>query len=115
MGSRCVSGLANASMAELVEFPSGTLGTALNLERSNVGIMILGEYTGIEQDDLVTATGRIVSVPVGDALIGRVVNAVGATGRRQGAAGNGSYPTGGTDRSRRSLSARRRYTCTDGH
>jgi F-type H+-transporting ATPase subunit alpha len=72
-----VSGLANVSMAELVEFPNGSLGMVFNLERNVVGIIILGEYTGIDQGDVVTATGRIVSVPVGDALIGRVVNALG--------------------------------------
>ncbi|HEX9117701.1 MAG TPA: F0F1 ATP synthase subunit alpha [Anaerolineae bacterium] len=71
------SGLAHVQMSELVEFPSGTMGMVFNLERDNVGIIILGEYRDIEEGDLVTATGRQVSVPVGDALIGRVVNALG--------------------------------------
>ncbi|MCW5882691.1 MAG: F0F1 ATP synthase subunit alpha, partial [Anaerolineae bacterium] len=72
-----ITGLSQARQAELVEFPSGVLGTVFNLERDNVGVIIMGDYTDIEEGDLVRATGRIASVPVGDALIGRVVNAVG--------------------------------------
>jgi len=72
-----VSGLAEVMANELVEFPSGVLGIAFNLEVNNVGVIILGEYTDIEEGDTVRGTGRIVSVPVGDELIGRVVNAVG--------------------------------------
>jgi F-type H+-transporting ATPase subunit alpha len=72
-----VSGLAGVMANELVEFPSGVLGIAFNLEADNVGVIILGEYTDIEEGDTVRGTGRIVSVPVGDGLIGRVVNAVG--------------------------------------
>lgn len=72
-----VSGLAEVMANELVEFPSGVLGIAFNLEVNNVGVIILGEYTDIEEGDTVRGTGRIVSVPVGDELIGRVVSAVG--------------------------------------
>ncbi len=72
-----VSGLTNAMASELVEFEDGTLGIVFNLEEDSVGIIIMGEYTGIEEGQLVRSTGRIASVPVGDALIGRVVNAVG--------------------------------------
>jgi F-type H+-transporting ATPase subunit alpha len=72
-----VSGLSSVHAMELVEFPNGVLGMAFNLERDNVGVIILGDYTDIEEGDVVTATGRIASVPVGDALIGRVVNALG--------------------------------------
>jgi F-type H+-transporting ATPase subunit alpha len=72
-----VSGLAGVMANELVEFPSGVLGIAFNLEVGNVGVIILGEYTDIEEGDTVRGTGLIVSVPVGDQLIGRVVNAVG--------------------------------------
>jgi F-type H+-transporting ATPase subunit alpha len=76
------SGLANVMAMELVEFPAkaggeGVMGLAFNLEAENVGIIIMGDYTGIEEGDLVRSTGQIVSVPVGDALIGRVVNALG--------------------------------------
>ena len=76
-------GLANVMAMELVEFESGDepgqeiMGLAFNLEANNVGIIVMGDYTKIEEGDLVRGTGRIISVPVGDALIGRVVNALG--------------------------------------
>ncbi len=77
-GIAMVSGLKGAMAGELLEFTkNGTLGMALNLNADSVGIMIMGEYADIEEGDLVRSTGRIASVPVGDALIGRVVNAVG--------------------------------------
>jgi F-type H+-transporting ATPase subunit alpha len=77
-GIALISGLEGAMAGELVEFTkSGVLGLALNLTEDNVGVMIMGEYTDIEEGDLVRSTGRIASVPVGDALIGRVINAVG--------------------------------------
>jgi len=72
-----VSGLASVRVSEMVQFENGTLGIALNLERDQVGVIIMGEYTEIKEGQTVRATGRIVSVPVGDALIGRVVNAIG--------------------------------------
>jgi F-type H+-transporting ATPase subunit alpha len=72
-----VSGLTNVMSSELVEFGNGVLGIALNLERDNVGVIIMGEYKDIAQGDLVRSTGRIASVPVGDGVIGRVINAVG--------------------------------------
>ena len=63
---------------ELVEFPkNGTLALALNLEDSNVGVVIMGDYEDLEEGDLVKSTGRLASVPVGAGLVGRVVNAVG--------------------------------------
>ena len=71
------SGLPNVKANELVEFSTGTLGIAFNLEDDNVGIIIMGEYADINEGDEVRGTGRIASVPVGDALIGRVVNALG--------------------------------------
>ncbi len=72
-----VTGLSNAMMSELVEFEDGTLGIVFNLEADTVGVIIMGDYRGIEEGQLVRSTGRIASVPVGDALLGRVVNAVG--------------------------------------
>jgi len=72
-----VSGLASVRVSEMVQFENGTLGIAFNLERDQVGVIIMGEYTEIKEGQTVRATGRIVSVPVGDALIGRVVNAIG--------------------------------------
>jgi len=77
-GIAIVSGLRGVMASELVEFTkSGIVGMALNLNDDSVGIIIMGEYTDIEEGDLVRSTGRIASVPVGDALIGRVVNAIG--------------------------------------
>ncbi len=72
-----VSGLSAVRSNEMVQFENGTLGIAFNLEKDQVGVIIMGEYTDIEEGQVVRATGRIVSVPVGDALIGRVVNVVG--------------------------------------
>ncbi len=72
------TGLATVMSSELVEFTkAGVLGMALNLEDGQVGIIILGDYTEIEEGDEVRQTGRIASVPVGEALVGRVVNALG--------------------------------------
>ena len=70
-------GLANVQAQELVQFSNGVMGTAFNLEKDSVGIIIMGDYGGITEGMTVRATGRIASVPVGDGLIGRVVNALG--------------------------------------
>jgi F-type H+-transporting ATPase subunit alpha len=73
-----VYGLSQVMASELVEFTkTGVLGLVLNLEEDSVGVIIMGEYTEIEEGDEVRATGRIASVPVGEALVGRVVNALG--------------------------------------
>jgi len=72
-----VHGLDNCMAGELVEFSNGVMGLAQNLEESNVGIIILGPYTEIREGDEVRRTGRIMEVPVGDDLIGRVVNPLG--------------------------------------
>jgi F-type H+/Na+-transporting ATPase subunit alpha len=78
-----ISGLENAMASELLEFPvkagrpESVLGVALNLERDTVGAVVLGEYTSIEEGDQVNSTGKIIGVPVGQALVGRVVNALG--------------------------------------
>ena len=71
------SGLADVRAQELVQFDNGVLGIAFNLEKDNVGIIIMGEYSEIEEGMNVRSTGRIASVPVGDGMIGRVVNALG--------------------------------------
>ncbi|WP_028400667.1 F0F1 ATP synthase subunit alpha [Ectobacillus panaciterrae] len=70
-------GLDNVMAGELVEFSNGVMGLAQNLEQNNVGIVILGPYTGIREGDEVRRTGRIMQVPVGPELIGRVVNPLG--------------------------------------
>jgi len=72
-----VSGLANVSSQELVQFANGVMGIAFNLESDSVGVIIMGEYRGVEEGMLVRGTGRIVSVPVGQGVVGRVVNALG--------------------------------------
>ena len=72
-----VQGLANVRAQELVQFSNGVMGTAFNLEKDSVGVIVMGDYGGIVEGMTVRATGRISSVPVGDALIGRVVNALG--------------------------------------
>src|SRR5699024_7943326 len=70
-------GLDNVMAGELVEFANGVMGLAQNLEDSNVGIVILGPYTEIKEGDEVRRTGRIMQVPVGEELLGRVVNPLG--------------------------------------
>jgi len=72
-----VRGLDDVRSQELVQFSNGVIGIAFNLEQDNVGVIIMGEYSGVEEGMLVRATGRIASVPVGDAMVGRVVNALG--------------------------------------
>ncbi|HET9218910.1 MAG TPA: F0F1 ATP synthase subunit alpha, partial [Terriglobia bacterium] len=69
-----VHGLEKAMAGELLAFPHEVMGLALNLEESQVGVVLLGEYTQIREGDQVKRTGRIMEVPVGEALIGRVVN-----------------------------------------
>ena len=79
-----VAGLPNAAVNELLEFEGGALGLALNLEEDNIGAVVLGKADDVEEGQLVTATGRILSIPVGNALLGRVVNALGVAIDGQG-------------------------------
>ena len=72
-----VYGLENCMSGELLELPNGVYGMALNLEESNVGVVLLGKYETIKEGDIVKRTGRLMQVPVGDAVIGRVVNSLG--------------------------------------
>ncbi len=72
-----VHGLENAMQGELLEFPGDVYGMVLNLEEDNVGAVLLGSHKNINEGDLVKTTGRVVEVPVGDALLGRVVNSLG--------------------------------------
>src|SRR6187200_3226723 len=72
-----VHGLSDVMQGEMLEFPRNTFGLALNLERDSVGAVVLGEYEHISEGDIVKCTGRILEVPVGPELIGRVVNALG--------------------------------------
>ena len=72
-----IHGLSNVKYSELLEFPNGTMGMALNLEEDSVGTVVLGDYLDIKEGDEVKATGRIVEVPVGESLIGRVMDPLG--------------------------------------
>lgn len=72
-----VSGLSHCQASEMLEFPDGIFGVALNLEEETVGVVLLGDYRRISEGTTVKRTGRILSVPVGDTLIGRVVNSLG--------------------------------------
>jgi len=76
-GIAAVSGLTEVMASEILEFPGGVLGVALNLEQDSVGVIILGDHLKIKEGDLVKSTGRILEVPVGSQMIGRVVSALG--------------------------------------
>jgi F-type H+-transporting ATPase subunit alpha len=86
-----VYGLQGAMAGELLEFTGGTYGMVLNLEEDNVGAVLLGEYSHIKEGDVVKATGRIMEVPVGDAMLGRVVNALGQPIDGKGPINTNSY------------------------
>src|ERR671920_2240385 len=73
-GIAYVEGLPSTMTNELLEFPGGILGLAQNLEEREIGVVILGNYEQIEEGQQVTGTGRVLSVPVGDGFLGRVVN-----------------------------------------
>jgi F-type H+-transporting ATPase subunit alpha len=75
--SRASTASKAAMAGELVEFPGGLMGLVLNLEADNVGAALFGDTTAIKEGDVVKRTGRIMEVPVGEALIGRVVNSLG--------------------------------------
>jgi F-type H+-transporting ATPase subunit alpha len=72
-----IHGLSGCKASELLEFPGGIMGIALNLEEDNVGVAILGDYTHIKEGDEVRSTGRVSEVPVGENLLGRVVDPIG--------------------------------------
>src|SRR3972149_6511656 len=72
-----VYGLSKVMYSELVEFPGNVFGMALNLEEDNVGVVIFGESTHIKEGDTVKRTGRVASMPVGEAMLGRVINPLG--------------------------------------
>ena len=73
-----IHGLSNVMAGEMIEFPNNTFGLALNLERDSVGAVILGDYQHLSEGDIAKCTGKILEVPVGEGLIGRVVNSLGA-------------------------------------
>jgi F-type H+-transporting ATPase subunit alpha len=88
-----IYGLDNAQSSELVEFPNGLNGIVLNLEEDSVGVAIMGPDTDIKEGDKVRRTGRIASVPVGDAVLGRVVNPLGVPVDGKGAIASSQYRT----------------------
>ena len=77
-GVAIIEGLSDVMLNEMIEFPGGVTGMALNLEESEVGVVLLGDYTSISEGSSCRTTGKLLSVPVGEALLGRVVNALGA-------------------------------------
>ena len=88
-----VSGLSSIKASEMVTFPSGVTGVALNLEEDTVGIIVLGDYTKIKEGDEVNATGKILEIPVGEATIGRVLDVLGSPIDGKGALKeSGFYP-----------------------
>ena len=74
-----VTGLENVMSSELVELPNGVFGMALNLEEDNVGLVLFGESSLVKEGDLAKRTERIVEIPVGEAMLGRIVNPLGQT------------------------------------
>src|SRR2546423_14034643 len=79
-----VYGLKNVMSGELLEFPHKVMGLALNLEETSVGVVLMGDYTKLREGDQVKRTRKVMSVPVGDAMIGRVVNPLGEPLNDQG-------------------------------
>src|SRR5215217_5224348 len=86
-----VHGVENTMAGEMLEFPHGVFGIALNLEEDSVGAVLLGEFNEIKEGDAVKRTGRIISVPVGDELLGRVVNALGQPIDGKGPIGSATF------------------------
>ncbi|HEY3702420.1 MAG TPA: F0F1 ATP synthase subunit alpha, partial [Acidimicrobiales bacterium] len=86
-----VTGLPGAEVNELLEFEGGVMGLALNLDEESIGAVVLGEVTHLDEEQLVRSTGRILSVPVGDGLLGRVVNALGEPIDGRGAVASDEY------------------------
>lgn len=88
-----ISGLSDVKASEMVSFPNGEIGVTLNLDEDSVGVIVLGDFSKIREGDVVNSTGKILEVPVGEAVIGRVVNALGAPIDGKGAiASNTKYP-----------------------
>jgi len=90
-----VSGLPNVAVNELLEFEDGTVGLALNLDEDTIGAVVLGGVDNLDEEQVVRATGEILSVPVGDALLGRVVNASASRSTARGRSKATSPPHGG--------------------
>ena len=100
-----VHGIERAMAGEMLEFPHGVFGIALNLEEDSVGAVLLGDYKEIKEGDSVKRTGRIISVPVGDEMLGRVVNALGQPIDGKGPIHDEAVPADRAPRSRRRRSS----------
>ena len=96
-----VHGVERAMAGEMLEFPHGVFGIALNLEEDSVGAVLLGDYKEIKEGDVVKRTGRIISVPVGDEMLGRVVNALGQPIDGKGPIADEAVPADRAHRARR--------------
>ena len=110
-----VAGLPHAAVNELLEFEGGAQGLALNLEEETIGAVILGHADSVEEGQLVTATGRILSVPVGDSLIGRVVNGLGVAIDGKGPIAPGPAPPARSAGARHHRSQARARAAADRH
>ena len=96
-----IEGLSDVMLNEMIEFSGGVVGLALNLEETEVGAIILGDTTKVMEGDEVRTTGKLLSVPVGKALLGRVVNTHRRAARWQRPDQSGSFLSGGKDRAGR--------------
>ena len=110
-----IHGLEKVMAGELIEFPHDVAGIAMNLEEDQVGAVLLGDYTHIREGDEVRRTSRIMSIPVGEAMVGRVVNALGAAHRRQGSHPHHQVQSGGAPGARRGGPAARERAAADRH
>ena len=110
-----IHGLENAMQGELLEFPGEVYGMVLNLEEDNVGAVLLGDQKNINEGDTVKTTGRVVEVPVGDAMIGRVVNALGQPIDGKGPIETTKYRQNGKSSIRCYFQKICRYSVTDGY
>ena len=110
-----VYGLSGVMAGEMVEFANGVRGLAFNLEENSVGVIILGDYLAINEGDEVRATGELLRVPVGDALIGRVVDPLGNPLDGKGPIVTAAQPARRVDRPRRRRAAAGRRAAADRH
>ncbi len=110
-----VYGLSGVMSGEMVEFPNGVQGQAFNLEENSVGVIILGDYLGIDEGDEVRSLGRLLSVPVGEAVVGRVLDPLGNPLDGKGPVDAREFRPVEVDRHRRGPAAAGLRAAADGH
>ena len=110
-----IEGLTDAMLNEMLDFGNGIIGLALNLEETEVGAIILGDYTEIKEGDEVRTTGKLLQVPVGKGLLGRVVNALGQPLDGKGADQGKRVLSGGKNRARHHQAQIRQPAGADRH